>query len=37
LLGPAPRPIPTGEKPAYQKQPRPLMRLVLTNSAPRVP
>ena len=34
LFGPGPRPIATGAFPAYQKQPRPLMRLVLTNGVP---
>ncbi len=32
LIGPRPRPTLAGYTPAYQKQPRPLMRLVLTNS-----
>jgi hypothetical protein len=34
LFGPGPRPFVTGSTPAYQRQPRPLMRLVRTNSAP---
>lgn len=34
IFGPGPRPIPVGAMPAYQKQPRPLMRLVLIKSAP---
>jgi len=36
LIGPGPRPILAGAGgiPAYQKRPRPLMRLVLTNSVP---
>jgi hypothetical protein len=32
LFGPGPSPLPLPTMPAYQKQPRPLMRLVLTNS-----
>jgi len=32
LFGPAPRPVPVGAMPAYQEQPRPLIRMVLTNS-----
>jgi hypothetical protein len=34
LIGTGPRPVVTGAMPAYQQQPRPLMRLVRTNSAP---
>jgi alpha-tubulin suppressor-like RCC1 family protein len=34
LIGPRPRPTFAGVMPAYQRQPRPLMRLVLTNSVP---
>ncbi len=34
LLGPGPRPILGGAAPVYQKQPRPLIRLVLTNTVP---
>jgi hypothetical protein len=34
LFGPGPRPLPAPTVPAYQKQPRPLMRLLLANSAP---
>jgi hypothetical protein len=37
LFGPGPKPIPPAPMPAYQKQPRPLMRLVLAKSAPPVP
>ena len=33
LFGPGPRPMAAGAAPAYQEQPRPLIRLVLTNSA----
>jgi alpha-tubulin suppressor-like RCC1 family protein len=36
LIGPRPRPTLAGVTPAYQKKPRPLMRLVLTNSVPPV-
>jgi hypothetical protein len=36
VFGPGPRPMLRGYTPAYQKQPRPLMRLVLTNSVPPV-
>jgi hypothetical protein len=32
MVGPTPRPMLAGATPAYQKQPRPLMRLVFTNS-----
>jgi len=32
LFGPGPRPIPAAAMPAYGKQPRPLMRMVLTRS-----
>ena len=34
LFGPGPRPMAVGAIPAHQEQPRPLMRLVLSNSAP---
>ena len=34
LFGPGPRPMAAGATPAYQEQPRPLLRLVLTKSAP---
>ena len=37
LFGPGPRPIPSGAMPAYQKQPRPLMRLVLRKATPPAP
>jgi hypothetical protein len=33
VFGPAPRPMPAGTMPAYQKQPRPLIRLVLRKAA----
>jgi hypothetical protein len=33
LFGPAPRPMPVGPMPAYQKEPRPLIRLVLRKPA----
>ena len=33
VFGPAPRPMPAGAMPAYQKQPRPLIRLVLRKAA----
>jgi hypothetical protein len=33
LFGPGPRPMASAAPPAYQEQPRPLIRLVLTNSA----
>ena len=32
VFGPGPRPMPVGAMPAYQKQPRPLMRLVPARS-----
>ncbi len=32
LVGPGPRPMPPPVMPAFQKQPRPLLRMVLTNS-----
>jgi len=35
LFGPGPRPTFAGAAPAFQKQPRPLMRVVLTNTVPR--
>ncbi|MGO8927406.1 MAG: hypothetical protein ACLQU3_11020 [Limisphaerales bacterium] len=34
LFGPGPRPMTVGAIPAYQEQPRPLMRLVLSKSVP---
>ena len=34
VFGPGPRPIPVGAMPAYQEQPRPLMRLVSSQSVP---
>lgn len=34
LFGPGPRPIPPNATPAYRKQPRPLMKMVLTRSGP---
>jgi ABC-type transport system involved in multi-copper enzyme maturation permease subunit len=34
LFGPGPRPIPPAAMPAYEKQPRPLMRMVLGKGAP---
>jgi hypothetical protein len=37
LVGPGPKPIPPAPMPAYEKQPRPLMRLVLTKPAPPAP
>jgi hypothetical protein len=33
MFGPAPRPLPVGPMPAYQKEPRPLIRLVLRKPA----
>jgi hypothetical protein len=33
LFGPTPRPMPVGAMPAYQKQPRPLIRLVFRKAA----
>ena len=35
LFGPGPRPSLTGTMPAYQRQPRPLIRLLQANSTPR--
>jgi hypothetical protein len=34
MFGSTPRPMPTGTMPAYNKQPRPVLRLVTTNSPP---
>jgi hypothetical protein len=35
MIGPAPRPMPMGTSPPFNKQPRPLLRLVNTNSTSR--
>jgi hypothetical protein len=37
LLGSAPRPMPPAARPAYEKKPQPLMRLVFSKAAPQAP